>query len=164
MTQSKLYAPTRGPVHQRPNRQHLAYHVKPRPSSRPWLLGGLALVALALVPQDVWSRLSTPLSTKPIQSQAVQPWQRANTNATCQAMINANQRLSRSQLTQLLSIEQNSPQANVHEAIASPYCTLSKAHQSTQSEAYPLAFDPDTWIVMNYEQGLYKSYDFVFQK
>lgn len=79
-------------------------------------------------------------------------------------MVNADQRLSRDQLTQFLSVVQATPQATVHETIAPPYCALSKANQPQQSEAYPLAFDPDTWFVVNYDQEIYKGYDFVFQQ
>ena len=148
------------------------YHVKPRArrrqrSAQPqaWLLGSLALAALALIPQDLWSQLSRPLSAQPTQSQSAQPWHlsRTSTNQTCHTMVNADQRLSRAQLTQFLSISQNSSQANVHETVAPPYCVLSKTHEANQREAYPLAFDPETWFVINYEQGLYKGYDFVFQ-
>ena len=79
-------------------------------------------------------------------------------------MVNTDQRLSRGQLTQFLAIAQESSQASIHETIAPPYRTLSKEHQSKQSEAYPQAFDPDTWFVVNYDQGIYKSYDFVFRQ
>lgn len=165
MAQPHLYAPRNRPA-PRP-----AYHVKPRAkrrsrSSQPqiWLLGSIALAALALVPQDLWSRISMPISTQ--STQPSQPWQleRPQTAQTCQAIINADQRLSRAQLTQFLSVAQNSSQANIHETIAPPHCTLSKSHEAKQREAYPLAFDPETWFVVNYEQGLYKGYDFVFQK
>ncbi len=172
MNQSKLYAPPHRQGYRRPSRPR--HRVKPRPygfQPQPWLLGSLALLALALVPQNLWSRLSTPLSThtaqlQTVQSQAVQSWplNHTNTASTCQAIINADQRLSRSQLNQFLSVSPNSSQAKVHETIAPPYCTISKAHHANQREAYPLAFDPETWFVVNYEQGLYKSYDFVFQK
>lgn len=161
MAQSKLYAPSHRPV------PPPAYHVKPRPrSSQPWLLGVLALATLALVPKDLWSQLSTPLAAQSTQSQSVQSQQanRTSTTQTCEAIVNADQRLSRDQLTQFLSIAQNSSQANVHETIAPPYCTLTKAHQTQQQEAYPLAFDPETWFVVNYEEGVYKSYDFAFQE
>ena len=106
-----------------------------------------------------------PISTQPTQSQSVQPWYLHRTKATqtCETVVNADQRLSRGQLTKFLAIAQDSAQTIVHETISSPYCTLSKANQSKQSEAYPLEFDPDTWFVVNYEQGLYKSYDFVFK-
>ncbi|ESA34212.1 hypothetical protein N836_18360 [Leptolyngbya sp. Heron Island J] len=165
MNQSRPYASPKRPA-PRPT-----YHVKPRARRRQrtqpqtWLLGSLALAALALVPQDLWSQLSMPISTRSTQSQSAQPWQlsRTSTNQTCQTMANADQRLSRAQLTQFLSIAQNSSQANVHETIAPPYCVLSKAHEANQREAYPLAFDPETWFVVKYEQGLYKGYDFVFQ-
>jgi hypothetical protein len=30
-------------------------------------------------------------------------------------------------------------------------------------EAYPLAFDPEAWVVVNYDSGTYVDYDFVFK-
>ncbi|EKV01129.1 hypothetical protein Lepto7375DRAFT_3272 [Leptolyngbya sp. PCC 7375] len=169
LTQSNRYVSPRRPA---PQRRPTGYHVKPRSprsrtSQRPnWLFGSIALAALALMPQDIWSRISMPISEQTAQSQSVQPWHINRTKAaqTCEAVLNADQRLSRNQLTQFLSIAQDSSQATVHETISRPYCTLSKAHQRKQSEAYPLEFDPETWFVVNYEQGIYKSYDFVFKK
>ena len=165
MNQPHQYAPSKRPT-PRPT-----YHVKPRArrrqrsQSQTWLLGSLALAALALVPQNLWSQLSRPISDQSTQSQSAQPWQLSRTSATqtCQTMVNADQRLSRAQLTQFLGIAQNSSQAKVHETIAPPYCTLSNAHGVNQREAYPLAFDPETWFIVNYEQGLYQGYDFAFQ-
>lgn len=167
MAHSPLYGPSNRPSHQAP--RQAGYHVRPRPRSPQrfaWLLSSVALSALAIAPGDLWSRFSTSLSPQPTQQESIQPWSfnRAETAQTCQSMVNANQRLSRGQLTQFLSIAQDSSQASIHETIAPPYCTLSKEHQSKQSEAYPLAFDPDTWFVVNYDQGIYKSYDFVFRQ
>ena len=156
------------------SRVSAGYHVKPKPRARarssqpqPWLLGTVLLAALALVPQEVWSRISGPILPQSTQAQSAQPWQfdqARSTVQTCQTVLNGDQRLSRGQLTQFLAIAQNASQASEHAAIAPPYCTLSRAHQVKQSEAYPLAFDPDTWFVVNYEQGVYKGYDFVFKK
>ena len=161
MTQPKSYVTSN-----RSASRTAGYYVKPRPRSsvsQPWLLGSIALAAFIFVFQDLWSRVSMPISTV---SQSAQPWQseQAKTSQTCQTVLNADQRLSRGQLTQFLSIAQNSSQATVHETIAPPYCTLSKAHQSKQNEAYPLACDPATWFVVNYDQGIYKGYDFVFRE
>lgn len=161
MKHSNLYVHPKHPAPQRRRPGH-------RHSSQPqtWLLGSIAIASLALAPQELWSRISMPISTQLSHSQSVQPWHlnRASTSQTCQAIVNVDQRLSRAQLTQFLTIAQDSPQTTVHETIASPYCKLSNAHQSKQREAYPLEFDPDTWFVVNYDQGVYKGYDFVFQE
>ena len=166
MPQSKLYAPSNRPY---PASQRYRRHPKPQvrsSQSQVLVFGSLLVAALALVPQDMWTRLTSPLSEQTAQSQTVHSWQfdRATPNQTCTSVLNADQRLSRGQLSQFLSIPQESTQATIHQTVAPPYCTLSKAHQAKQSEAYPLAFDPDTWFVVNYEQGIYKGYDFVFQQ
>ena len=80
--------------------------------------------------------------------------------------MNGEQRLSREQLTQFLAlsqgIAQKIDQKGVHETIAPPYCSLTETHQAKQQDAYPLAFDPDTWFVVSYDQGQYTDFDFIF--
>lgn len=150
MTQSPLYAPH---PRRRPRRQTSQRFA--------WIVSSLALTALAIVPRELLPQFS--LSA---QQQSTQSWgvNRTDVSQTCQAVLNKDQRLSREQLTQFLSVAQESSQAAIHETIAPPYCTLSRSNQSKQREAYPLAFDPDTWFVINYDQGIYKSYDFVFKE
>ena len=150
MTPSPLPAPhqsvRRAPV-QRP------------PAQRPLgvLLGAVALAAFALIPQD---RLF--LSS---QSVGQPPWaSKQSQSESCHAVLNADQRLSRAQLTQFLGLAEATAQATVHEKIAPPYCRLSRAHQAKQREAYPLSFDPDTWFVVNYDQGQYTDFDFIFKQ
>ena len=168
MSQSKLYAsPNRpSPAPRKYSRRHQTRSSQSRSHSRGLIFGSLILAALALAPQDLWTRLTAPLSEQTAQSQTVQSWQfdQATTAQACKSMLNADQRLSRDQLSQFLSLPKESAQTTIHQTIAPPYCTLSKAHQAKQSEAYPLAFDPDTWFVVNYEQGSYKGYDFVFRR
>lgn len=149
MTPSPL--PARQPIHRSPAQ---------RPQ-RPLgvLLGAIALAAFALIPQDrlFWSHQSV--------GQSQSPWALGQTSSeSCHAVLNADQRLSRAQLTQFTELAQATEQATVHEKIAPPYCRLSRAHQTNQREAYPLAFDPDTWFVVNYDQGTYTGYDFIFRK
>ncbi|MGD1855796.1 MAG: hypothetical protein ACFB2W_16270 [Leptolyngbyaceae cyanobacterium] len=146
MTPTPLYAP-----HNRPSQQPRKTH------STVWIFGSLALMALAIVPQDLWPQFSVNIE----QSQG---FNRTDTNQTCQAILNPQQRLSRDQLTQFLAADQDSPQTAIHETIAPPYCMLSRTNQTQQQEAYPLAFDPDTWFVVNYDQGIYKGYDFLFKE
>jgi hypothetical protein len=48
-----------------------------------------------------------------------------------------------------------------------PYCRLSelevRAGVRAQREAYPLAFDPQTWFVVLYEGDQYTGYSFSFR-
>ncbi|MEM9976888.1 MAG: hypothetical protein AAF808_04595 [Cyanobacteria bacterium P01_D01_bin.2] len=149
---------THSPLHVPPARPTVPPPGRPRSLSLAWLLGGVALTALAIVPPGQLPHLAATGALQPAQSRSTQ------TAQTCQAVLNADQRLSRDQLTQFIALGQGTPQAAVHETIAPPYCTLSKSHQAKQREAYPLAFDPDTWFVVNYEQGDYRGYDFVFRR
>lgn len=164
MTQSPPYAPDQYPVskrqaprHPRPNRQ------SPQPL---WLFSAIALAALALVPQEQLSRWLAPLATPQVEQQSVQTWplsQRSSVT-TCQTVLNAEQRLSRDQLAQFVSLAKGATQETVHGTIAPPHCTLSKSNNPQQQEAYPLAFDPNTWFVVNYDQGNYTDYGFVFKE
>ncbi|MEA5465366.1 hypothetical protein [Leptothoe sp. PORK10 BA2] len=163
------HAPTHQPVSPQPPPAHPPRRPRTHRSQPPlaWILSSIALSAIALVPKDLWPRFSMSLSPQPTQQESIQPGLFNRTAAiapTCQSMLNADQRLSRDQLTQFLSIPQETSRAAIHEAIAPPYCTLSKAHQPKQDEAYPLAFDPDTWFVVNYDGESYQGYDFVFRK
>lgn len=185
MSQSPLYAPrptttphpsTHSYAPQRQNpvpEQQLARGQAPRRrrsrrSSQTfgWLISGIALTTLAIVPQEQLSRWLAPLAAPHAQQQSVptMPLGQSRTEDTCQTILNNDQRLSREQLTQFLSLAQGTAQNMVHGTIAPPYCALSKSQQPKQQEAYPLAFDPDTWFVVNYDQGNYAGYDFVFKK
>ncbi len=85
----------------------------------------------------------------------------------CQGMVQASVSLSREQLTELLTIPERSPKATIRQQAPAPYCTLTdlevRAGVTAQREAYPLAFDPDTWLVMLYEGDEYAGYAFRFE-
>ncbi|NEP62489.1 MAG: hypothetical protein F6K31_37100 [Symploca sp. SIO2G7] len=153
MTHSPLYTSHQSPSVRRPPHRPLGL-----------ILGSIALATFALMPQERLSPLLPPLSGQ--QRQAVQSWPTGQSlnNKTCQTVLDTDRRLSRGQLTQFLSVAKSSSQATVHQTIAPPYCRLSKENQPQQQEAYPLAFDPDTWFVVNYDQGTYTGYDFIFRK
>ena len=76
--------------------------------------------------------------------------------------------LSRQQLADLLTIPERSEQAKVKEIVAEPYCQLAELELRdgivAQREAYPLAFDPKTWLVLLYEGNEYAGYAFSFQQ
>jgi hypothetical protein len=91
----------------------------------------------------------------------------------CQEVVQPKAVLSRHQLSQLISISaNNSTQVSIDqakvEAIAKvPYCRLSSVTLPTgaiaKRDAYPLAFDPDTWLIILYEGNQYTGYDFSFR-
>lgn len=127
--------------------------VKRRPRSRNHMLlaggGMLALAAMVVVPKPV------PESTSSV-------------NNVCQQKIESQSVLSRAELSQLLSVPERSSKEAVQQVIAAPYCTLApitvREGAIAQREAYPLAFDPQTWLIVLYEEGEYAGYDFSFRR
>ncbi|NEP17376.1 MAG: hypothetical protein F6J97_10790 [Leptolyngbya sp. SIO4C1] len=119
---------------------------RPRTQAKAWLAGGsmVALAAIALIPDRVTS-------------------QQAAQAAVCQTVIQADARLSREQLSRLLSVPQSSSKEAISRITDQPYCVLKAAEPNQQREAYPLAFDPKTWLVIQYEQESYSGYDFIFK-
>ncbi|NER00374.1 MAG: hypothetical protein F6K30_27370 [Cyanothece sp. SIO2G6] len=86
----------------------------------------------------------------------------------CQQMVRPDAVLSRDHLTQILAISERTARSAVQQVMAEPYCRLSpvsiRAGVLAEREAYPLGFDPDTWLVMLYEGEEYAGFDFSFQR
>ena len=86
----------------------------------------------------------------------------------CQTVVQPDSILSRETLAQLLAVSERSPKASVQQVISEPYCQLPalelRAGVAAEREAYPLAFDPDTWFVVLYEGNEYAGYDFSFRQ
>ncbi len=88
----------------------------------------------------------------------------------CQQVIQSGAEMSRGEISALIALPLKSPKQTVYQAVSEPYCTLptetaaEKPEQSvTEREAYPLAFDPEVWMVLDYEAEKYVGYDFVFK-
>ncbi|MEM9906508.1 MAG: hypothetical protein AAF921_15935, partial [Cyanobacteria bacterium P01_D01_bin.44] len=88
-------------------------------------------------------------------------------NNLCEKMVQPTAVLSREQLVKVLSIPERSERQAVQTVVSSPYCHLPdldiRAGVRAEREAYPLAFDPKTWLVLLYEDGEYAGYAFRFQ-
>lgn len=140
-----------------------------------WIgIGAIALSLLAVVPMRVDSE-SIDLSS-------------------CEQKIKPTGAISRSQMSSLLALPTGANKEAVRKVISEPYCTLpaiagSSASGSANSsskdskkelakrtkleeeaiagayrEAYPLAFDPEAWVVVAYSNTEeYIGYDFVFK-
>lgn len=82
----------------------------------------------------------------------------------CQEVVQPNAVLSREDLAHLLTIPERSAKSKVRETLAEPYCQLPglavRADVTAMREAYPLAFDPQTWLVLLYEGEEYAGYAF----
>ncbi len=85
----------------------------------------------------------------------------------CQEIVQSNAVLSRDQLSKLLTVPEGASKDQVRQVVSSPYCQLAnlqlRAGETSQREAYPLAFDPQTWLVVMYEGDSYAGYSFSFR-
>jgi hypothetical protein len=86
----------------------------------------------------------------------------------CQEVVQAQSVLSRDELSRLLNVPERDNKSAVREIVSEPYCTLPDVEiregVTAEREAYPLAFDPQTWFVVLYEGEEYAGYSFVFQQ
>ena len=86
----------------------------------------------------------------------------------CQTIVESEAILSRDELTALLSVPERESMARIREVVSSPYCKLAdlelRVGAIAEREAYPLAFDPDTWLIILYEGDEYAGYDFSFRR
>lgn len=123
----------------------------PRQTNFTYLLAGGSMLALVGVLVDLRSM-----------------FQPAGASNVCQEIIQENALLSREQLSRLLSIPERDSKEAVRAVVNEPYCILSsielRANIPAEREAYPLAFDPQTWFVVLYEGNEYAGYSFVFQR
>ncbi|MEM7065120.1 MAG: hypothetical protein AAF572_18425 [Cyanobacteria bacterium P01_B01_bin.77] len=82
----------------------------------------------------------------------------------CQIILSSQTVLSRQQLTQLLTVPERENRQAIEAIAKDPYCTLAamnvRAGVEAERAAYPLAFDPNTWLVVLYEDQEYVGYDF----
>jgi len=89
-------------------------------------------------------------------------------NNLCQEMVQPQSVLSREELSQLLAVPERGAKASVRSVVSDPYCRLGaieiRQGVLAEREAYPLAFDPQTWFVVLYEGEEYAGYSFVFQR
>ena len=85
----------------------------------------------------------------------------------CQKIVSQDVRLTKEQLLKLLVIAEGDKRDRIRQIVPSPYCTLQtlqiRAGAQSQREAYPLAFDPNTWLVILYEGDQYTGYRFAVQ-
>ncbi|WOD38498.1 hypothetical protein [Nodosilinea sp. E11] len=123
-----------------------------RSQQRQVLMAGGAILALAAL-------IMTPkLTSTPVPEAA--PF-------TCLRQEQPQALVSRDQIKRLLETEPQTPKATVLEILNQPYCVLSagqtEAGLPAEREAYPLEFDPQTWLVVLYAGDRYVGYDFRFR-
>lgn len=92
----------------------------------------------------------------------------ASAKESCQQVISEKAVLSREQLTQVLRVPERANKQAIREVMKLPYCRLAtiqpRAGMTADREAYPLAFDPKTWLVVLYEGDEYAGYSFSFRR
>lgn len=85
----------------------------------------------------------------------------------CQEVVEPKAVLSRDELAKLLAIPEGSNRGQIQQVMRSPYCRLANMQvrdgAMAQREAYPLAFDPKTWLIVLYEGESYAGYSFSFR-
>lgn len=85
----------------------------------------------------------------------------------CQKLVQSSAVLSRAQLGKILTIPERSNQQTLRDVVAEPYCQLPTLEirdgVTATREAYPLAFEPSTWLVVLYEGEEYAGFSFSFQ-
>ncbi|MEA5447004.1 hypothetical protein VB780_00375 [Leptolyngbya sp. CCNP1308] len=146
--QPHTYAP-------RPARRPVAGAFPDRPQPRQVLIGGMAggsMLALAAL------LISPNLDQTKVQDAEA---------FTCIRQEQPKAVVSRDQVKKLLETDLQAPKATVQEFLQTPYCVLSpgktEAGLPADREAYPLEFDPQTWLVVLYEGDRYAGYDFRFR-
>lgn len=90
-----------------------------------------------------------------------------NSHEACQGDVNPQVSLSREQLAQLLAIPERDTKERVTAVVGAPYCQLQslqvRAGIAAERQVYPLAFDPDTQLIILFEGNEYAGYRFSFQ-
>ncbi|XGV96940.1 MAG: hypothetical protein ACAF41_29980 [Leptolyngbya sp. BL-A-14] len=121
--------------------------------SKQLVAGGAVLLAFGLL-LDLHS-LPSFLSKNFSQKSSGEP---------CQEVVQSQAKLSRQQLARLLTVPEGDKKQKVQEILKDPYCKLAdlqvRAGATAQREAYPLEFEPQTWLVILYEGDQYAGYRF----
>lgn len=85
----------------------------------------------------------------------------------CQGAENSQVALSRAQLAQFLTVSERDNRERVLQIVGDPYCQLKnvqvRAGVTAERQVYPLAFDPQTRLIILYEGNEYAGYRFSYQ-
>jgi hypothetical protein len=83
----------------------------------------------------------------------------------CQQILQSQAKLSKQQLAKLLTVPEGDSKNKIRQIAKEPYCQLSSLQIRTgapaEREVYPLAFDPQTQLVILYEGEQYAGYRFM---
>jgi hypothetical protein len=106
-----------------------------------------------------------------VDFQGLRQWVSGSSSTTnvdqCEAIVETDARLSRDQLAKLLTVPERDAKEKIRDIVSEPYCRLQplqvRAGVKSEREAYPLAFDPGTQLVILYENDEYAGYRFRFE-
>jgi len=132
---------------------------------KPLLAGSLMFSLIGLLLD--FSSAKSLLSQASLLPSAIKAGRAVETLAKdCESAIAEASQLSREQLLQILAIPERDSKTRIRQIVAEPYCELSnlqvRAGVDAVREAYPLAFDPNTTLVLLYENDEYAGYRFKY--
>ena len=136
-----------------------------KPFIKPLLAGGLlfSLIAILLEANGVPSIFSNSV---PFVMPSAQGKSLKALRKDCSNSITETAALSREQLLKLLAVPERDSKSRVQQILNQPYCQLStiqvRAGVDAVREAYPLEFDPETTLVILYENDEYAGYRFKY--
>jgi hypothetical protein len=130
----------------------------------PWLkillLGGIFLILFVMLGD--FRRGGTWGNWGNVVTSAINPPHRPH--ETCQGEIRSGVNISREKLAAFLTVSEREPKLRVQDILQQSYCQLPsieiRAGVPAERQVYPLAFDPQTWLVVLYEGEEYAGYQF----
>lgn len=137
---------TQPQLQNKPLKERLKQFKLPKIKAEPFLIGGALVAAIGLV----FSQPDSPINIAPDPSQF------------CQEIVQPKASVSREQLAKLLTVPERGNRAKVQAILKQPYCRMPnlsiRSGAITERDAYPLASDTQTWIVVMYEGKSYVGY------
>ncbi len=113
------------------------------------LLGGAVLAAIGLAIA---------------QLEVASPDREIDPSQFCQEIVQPKAVVTREQLATLLTIPERDKRVKVQAIAKQPYCKMPglniRAGATTERDVYPLASDPQTWLIVAYEGDSYVGYGF----
>jgi hypothetical protein len=124
-----------------------------------YLAGGIGLLAAGLMVQQLDGHWPENLM---VFAARLQPTVGSN---RCAQIVQSKATVSRVTLGKLLTVPEGKSRAQIRAIAKAPYCTLPpltvRVGETTERDVYPLAFKPDTWLVVSYEGNRYAGFDFL---
>lgn len=137
---------TQPQLENKPLKERFKQFKLPKFKAEPLLLGGALVAAIGLV----FTQPDVPINLAPDPSHF------------CQEIVQPKASISREQLAKLLTVAERGDRAKVQAILKQPYCRMPslsiRAGATTERDAYPLASDTQTWIVVMYEGKSYVGY------